>query len=183
MESDFTHVLASWQNFYLLVGTGAATLIGLMFVAVTFGSSLITAETDTARSFLDPTIFHFMQVLYTSCLLLVPTIGPAPLGMLLAAAGIFRLATLVRVYRNMKAASARSHDIEWSDWLSGIVIPLVAYSGLTVAGIEFVTTGRAFNLVAIVTIVILFNAIYSAWELLIWLALTRLRGGSSGNRS
>jgi hypothetical protein len=188
MESDFTHLLASWQNFYLLVGTGAATFIGLMFVAVTFGASLITAETDTAetgtaRSFLDPALFHFMQVLFTACLLLIPTIGPAPLGVLLAGAGVFRLATLVRVYRNMRVADARAHDIEWTDWMSGIVVPLVAYTGLVGAGIAFVTIGRAFDLLAIVTIVILFNAIYTAWELLIWLALTRLRGGNTGTRN
>jgi hypothetical protein len=34
----------SWQNFYLLLGTAATTLLGLMFVAVTFGSSRVDRE-------------------------------------------------------------------------------------------------------------------------------------------
>jgi hypothetical protein len=53
---SFGAAATAWQNFYLLVGTAAATLAGLMFIAVTFGSDLVTPETSAAaRSFLDPT--------------------------------------------------------------------------------------------------------------------------------
>jgi hypothetical protein len=44
MNPSFLAAAATWQSFYLLVGAAAATLIGLMFVAVTFGSSLVTMQ-------------------------------------------------------------------------------------------------------------------------------------------
>jgi hypothetical protein len=57
MTPSFETALAAWHDFQLLVGTGAFTLIGLMFVAVTFGAHLINKKNMvTARAFLDP---HF----------------------------------------------------------------------------------------------------------------------------
>src|SRR5580692_9746483 len=96
---SFTVAALTWQNFYLLVGTAAATLVGLMFVAVTFGSSLVTAETSpTARAFLDPTFTHFVQILFTACLVTIPSMGSRLFGSLLLLIGVLRIATTVRVH-------------------------------------------------------------------------------------
>ena len=109
----FHAVAATWQNFYLLVGGAAATLTGLMFVAVTFGASLVKPETaDTARSFLDPTFGHFAQVLFTACLMLIPTIRPIVLGSILLVQMAVRIATLWRVYRHMRKAQAANADLD-----------------------------------------------------------------------
>jgi hypothetical protein len=82
--------MTGWENFYLLVGTAAATLIGLMFVAITFGASFVEVkEVATARAFLDPTLSHFVQVLLTACFVVVPSIRPAVLGALLVALAVF----------------------------------------------------------------------------------------------
>src|SRR5215831_5820427 len=97
--------LQPWQNFYLLTGTAAATLTGLMFVAVTFGSSLVTRETaSVSRAFLDPTYHHFVQVLLTACVVTVPVLGSTALGVLLLLAGLLRLIDLRRVFGHYLAA-------------------------------------------------------------------------------
>lgn len=81
MAQSFHGVAATWQNFYLLVGTAAATLAGLMFVAVTFGSELVMPRSGASvRSFLDPTFNHFAHVLFTAGLMVIPTMPPALLG-------------------------------------------------------------------------------------------------------
>ena len=50
-----------------------------MFVAITFGSSMIKVENpDAMRAFLDPTLGHFVQVLVTAC-------RRAPFGLLATA--------------------------------------------------------------------------------------------------
>ena len=180
MNPSFIIAAATWQNFYMLVGAAAATLIGLMFVAVTFGSSLVTvqnSESSTAerRAFLDPTLTHFVQVLVTACLITIPTMGATLLGGLLMAIGVLRVAALFRVHRHMKAAQESHNDIELSDWMSGIVGPFIAHVLLLGVGIAFLTGHAALNVLALVTLIVLLNGIYGAWELMVWLALTRAR--------
>ncbi len=174
--STFTVSAATWQNFYLLVGAAAATLIGLMFVAVTFGSSLVTVQTpESSRAFLDPTVTHFVQVLTTACLMTIPTMGPTLLGIALAAIGVMRVAALFSVHRHMRAAQRKHNDIELSDWMSGIVLPLASHVTLIGTGVAFVLGYAAFSVLALVTVVILLNGIYGAWELMVWMALIRSR--------
>jgi hypothetical protein len=62
-----TEILHDWHDFYVLLGTAAATLIGLMFVAASIGAGLFTDEhKDMMRTFLTPTIIHFCAVLFFS---------------------------------------------------------------------------------------------------------------------
>jgi hypothetical protein len=165
----------AWQNFYILVGTAAATLIGLMFVAITFGSSMMgkVENREGTRAFLDPTLTHFVQVLVTSCFMLVPWMGATVLGALLAVIAAFRIVSLTRIYRHMRAAHRKHGDLELSDWMQGIVVPLAMHLTLGVSAAMSIAGRNVLSLVAIVTIVILLNGIYGAWELVVWIALTR----------
>jgi hypothetical protein len=183
MDPDFAHLAATWRDFYLLVGTAAATLLGLMFVAVTFGASFVSAEaSETARAFLDPTFMHFVQVLLTACAFVIPSMGPTLLGALLVVAGLARIYSLTYVYRQMRAAHERHNDLEVEDWLSGVVVPLAAHLALIGTGGGFLMGRAAFAWLAGVTMVVLVTGIYSAWELLLWLALTRSRSGNRDHR-
>jgi hypothetical protein len=175
--ASFVGAAGAWQNFYLLVGTAAATLIGLMFVAITFGASFATQQTsESARAFVDPTFTHFVQVLLTACLMTIPTMSPTVLGVLLLVIGGLRSAALFRVFRHMSEAQRTHHDIELSDWLTGIAIPLLCYLLLGATGAAFLAGyPAAFNILAIGTVAILLNGVYGAWELIIWLALARAR--------
>jgi hypothetical protein len=165
--------LQGWQNFYLLAGTAAATLTGLMFVAVTFGSSLVTKETaQSARAFLDPTYAHFVQVLLTACLLTIPTLGPTLLGWLLVGIGTLRLIRLYWVFGHFMAAHRRQGDIELSDWMMSIVLPALCHLLLMTTGAGFILRhAAAFSGLALVTVALLFIGIQGAWELLVWMAL------------
>lgn len=163
----------SWQNFYLLTGTGAATLTGLMFIAVTFGSSLVTKKSETmARAFTNPTFNHFVQILLIACLLTVPTMTSTVLGFLLVVLGMMRLVPLFGVYKQLKRAHEVSGDLEMSDWLFHVVFPLLSYILLLITGIGF-GLGRpeAFNGLAIFTFSLLTLGIQGAWELLVWMAM------------
>jgi hypothetical protein len=174
---SFTVAALAWQSFYILVGTAAATLIGLMFVAVTFGAGLITPQTSpTARSFLDPTVTHFAQILLTACLMTIPTMGPTVLGVLLVGLSALRTRALVRVFGHIRAAHRTNHDIELSDWLTGIALPVVCHALLFATGVGFVKGYiAAFDGLAIITIVMLLTGIFGAWELMVWMAVARAR--------
>ncbi len=177
--SAFALAAAGWQNFYLLVGTAATTLVGLMFVAVTFGASRIerVERPEIMRAFLDPTLSHFVQVLVTACLLLIPTMTARLFGALLVAVALFRLASLVRVHGRMKEAQRANNDLELSDWISGVVLPLGEHLGLGASGALFAVGRPAFAGLALVTMLVLLTGVYGAWELIVWIALSRPRAG------
>ena len=175
--SSFVIGAAVWQNFYLMLGEAAATLVGLMFVAVTFGSRMVKPETASmARSFLDPTYGHFVHVIFTACLLTIPTMTGPVLGGLLLVISVGRAARLFQIYAHMQEAK-RVHDtVDLSDWIMGIVLPTLWYVLLAGTAIAFILGFTvAFSLLAAVTVGVLLNGIHSAWELLVWMALMQSR--------
>lgn len=169
----FRALQGTWQNFYLLTGGAAATLAGLMFVAVTFGAGLVQkSSADSARAFIDPTFAQFLQVLLTGCVLVVPVLTPRVLGVLLVLAATVRTGGLFWVLRQFRRAHARHGDLELSDWLSAIVLPGLAYALLLASGVGFLAgRAEAFTGLAIVTIALLGVGVWSAWELLVWMAV------------
>jgi hypothetical protein len=169
---DFVNALRAWQNFYLLTGGAAATLAGLMFVAVTFGAGLVGRESlATARGFIDPTFAQFLQVLLTGCVLVIPTLGPRVLGVLVLLVGVGRCLGLVWVYRHLRRAHEAHQDLEFSDWLFAITLPLVAYLLIVASGLGFIVgRSEAFTGLAVATVALLGIGVWSAWELLVWMA-------------
>jgi hypothetical protein len=176
----FAVAAASWQNFYLLIGTAAATLIGLMFVAVTFGASRVGSQTtDGARAFLDPPFGHFVHALVTACLMVCPTMSAPFLGAVLLVISVLRTAALLRTFRRMREAHQKFNDLELSDWLSGVALPfgLFVLSGAASAGF-LAGYAASFSALGFATIAILLLGIYAAWELLLWLAMTQAKAKS-----
>ena len=66
-------MLDGWHEFYILLGTAAAALVALMFVAASIGAGYLSAERASAtRTFTSPIIFHYTYVLFLSLAALVP---------------------------------------------------------------------------------------------------------------
>jgi hypothetical protein len=173
----FAAAAASWQTFYVLVGTAGATLVGLMFIAVTFGANLVKPESaDTARAFIDPSFTHFVQVLFTACIAVIPGVRPAVLGALLLGVGALRGFSLVRIYRHMRKAHRANNDVDLSDWVTSIVLPALCHALLIVTAVGFVVGwAAAFDALAVVTIAILVIGVLASWELMLWMVLTRAK--------
>ena len=57
---DTSQTLKEWHDFYVLVGTAGATLLGLLFIAVSLGAGYLTEERQSAtRTFISPVGVHF----------------------------------------------------------------------------------------------------------------------------
>jgi hypothetical protein len=66
--------LKGWHDFYLLVGTAGATLLALLFVAVSLGTGFLTEERQGAtRTFMSPVVIHFTSVFFLSAVALFPS--------------------------------------------------------------------------------------------------------------
>jgi len=63
--------LKEWHEFYALVGTAGATLLDLLFVAVSLGAGYLTEERQSAtRTFMSPVAVHFTSVFFLSAVAL-----------------------------------------------------------------------------------------------------------------
>src|SRR5258708_20660786 len=77
--------LAEWESFYVIVGGGAAALIGLQFVVLTLIAEKPQLNAPEAgAAFATPTIVHFSTVLLIAAVLRVPWQGVAPASQLWA---------------------------------------------------------------------------------------------------
>ena len=63
--------LHAWHEFYLLLGTAGATLLALLFVAVSLGTGFLNAKDQSGtRTFMSPVVFSpacSLSPRYVSC--------------------------------------------------------------------------------------------------------------------
>lgn len=170
---DFAATARTWRDFYMLAGTAAATLTGLMFLAVTFGFRLVTRKSfAAAEAWSTPNAMHFVGALGISCVMQIPNLTPAVLGWGLLALGLLRLSSLPWVLAVFRRVRRQANDIEWTDWVYLVILPLAAYLGLLAAAFGFLHgAGWAFDALAGYVVFILVLGILAAWDVLLWMAL------------
>src|SRR5579872_2675981 len=106
-------MLHGWENFFVAAATAGATLIGLLFVAISLGTGLSTSHgLNATRAFLTPTLIRFSGVLFVSLAMLPPWPSVWPAGILL---GLFGLAGLL--HQIHASLNLRKIDFVSLDWL------------------------------------------------------------------
>jgi hypothetical protein len=153
-----------WTNFYMLLGTASAGLIGLLFVVSTLTSSIDPSKRSRGLGlFLTPTVFKFGAVLALSAIALAPGL-PAPASRaLVAVVGLVGLANLAAVTLGL-VRGEWNEPLHWSDpWCYGVV-PALAFGGLAVfaAVPDGVLAARG---AAALALVVLLLAARNAWDL------------------
>ena len=162
-------MLSEWHEFYALLGTAAAALVALLFVAVSVGAIALTPErAGGTRTFVSPVVFHYSNILFLSLVMLVPGQSPRLLGWILVVASlgslIYSVYTIVRVFR--------SDIADLADRLAYGSMPVVVYAtGLVVAWLLLRGHAEAgLNLLAGAALLLLLVNIRNAWDLMISLA-------------
>ena len=161
-------MLAPWHEFYALIGTAAAALVALLFVAASILANVFTAETaDGTRTFMSPVVFHYTNILFLSLIALVPEQTPTTFSLVIAVATLGSLAysifVAVRVFR---------HSIsDLPDRLAYGCAPVVAYSaGLVAAWLVFQRSEAGLNVLAGAALLLLVVNMRNAWDLMLSLA-------------
>jgi hypothetical protein len=94
--------LREWHDFYSLIGTASATLVGLMFVAASIGAGVFTRDHQIGiRSFLSPTVVHFSAALIICLLATMPTQTWPRLGLFQTGTGAIGLVYSAWIWRRM----------------------------------------------------------------------------------
>ena len=166
-------MLHGWDNFFMMAGTAAATLIGLLFVAVAVGTGLPTSSiVHGTRGFLTPTLIRFGGVLFLSLAVLAPFPSAWPIGIILSLVGVAGLAYQSKVVVMRHKVGLVLPD--WHDWLPYVGVPAIGSASLIVGGVGLLAE-RPFAPYAIAgaTMLLLFAGIYAAWDLTLWMIKNR----------
>jgi hypothetical protein len=77
----FSQTVEHWQAFYIMAGTASATLLGLLFVAISLNVDLLIRDGNVSLSALaSETINNFVFVLLVAIYFLIPDQSPLGLG-------------------------------------------------------------------------------------------------------
>jgi len=173
--------LALWQNFYVIVGSAAAALIGLQFVVIVLGASLnVIGSAATTSAFGTPTIVHFGAVLLLAAILTAPWPEPWALGLALAACGVAGLVYALVVIARTRRQTQYEPVLE--DWVWHCILPLASYGVLFVAGLLLRRDpSHVLFVIGGVALLLLFIGIHNAWDSVTFVALKRASAGSDAS--
>ena len=166
-------MLHGLDNFFIMAGTAAATLIGLLFVAITLGAGLSTPQgLNATRAFLTPTLILFGGVLFQCLAALAPWPSAWPVGIILGLCGLAGLVN--QVYVILKQFKVNIATLDWLDWALFSAVPALGYASL-IAGAAGLIAERSFAPYAIAGAItlLLFAGIFGAWDLTLWIARNR----------
>lgn len=123
--------LKEWRDFYLLVGTAGATLLALLFVAVSLGTGYLTEERQAGtRTFMSPVVIHFTSVFFLSAIAMAPahnaTFFATLIGVTALVGATISTIITVRVLRT-------DMTNYWQDYCAYGLLPLLGYVALLAA--------------------------------------------------
>ncbi len=166
--------LIAWGNFYVIVGTAAATLTGLMFVALTLISQMRDHVSGAGVStFSTPSIVHFGSALLIAVLLSAPWPMLWMAGVPLGLAGLGGVIYTGVVLQRVRQMAEYQPVIE--DWLFHTIFPFVAYTAQIVAAV--LLSGHpasALFVVGAAAVLLLFIGLHNAWDNVAYNVTTRI---------
>ncbi|MGE5377155.1 MAG: hypothetical protein ACM3XO_19030 [Bacteroidota bacterium] len=168
-------LLGSWQNFYMIIGTAAATLTGLMFVVTTLIAGIdshVSILNAAVSAFNTPTVVHFCAVLALAGILSAPWQAFSMVSLLLGLLGLGMVCYLIVVFRRLRRVPHYQSTLE--DWTWYMAIPLLAH-GLLVVSAFLLTENPVPTLymVGSAMIILLLVGIRNAWDMVTFLAVER----------
>jgi hypothetical protein len=156
--------LERWHDFYVLVGTAGATLLALLFVAISIGVGFLTdGRAAATRVFYSPVVIHFTAVFFVCALGLVPEHGTRFFAALIGACALIgggvSAFTIVQLLRHRWTRYVQDH-------LAYGILPALAYAGLLIAAVMIVNGNEdALRVLAGALLLLLIVNVRNAWDL------------------
>lgn len=157
-----------WGEFYLLVGSAAAVLIGLIFVVISLMQDRSRSTVLVgSRLYMGPIVLSVSFVLVLSAAALMPDINPTRFAAITTVVALWGLARgLMSI-----AGIHRLKEVHWTDfWFYG-VLPSLVYLALGGVAVTFwIECPWAEDAAAAVITLLLLLAIRNEWDLITWIA-------------
>jgi hypothetical protein len=175
MQGSDLPFLSNWQNFYMIMGTAAATLTGLMFVVTTLIAGIdahLSTLNAAVSAYNTPTVVHFGTVLLLAGLLSAPWQTFSSLSILLGLLGLGMVFYSIIVLRRMRRVPNYQSTLE--DWSWYMAFPLLANILLMVAAFTLPKNpSSALYIVGSAMMLLLLVGIRNAWDMVTFLAVER----------
>jgi hypothetical protein len=168
--------LHEWHEFYILLGTAAAALVALLFVAVSIGVGVLTHQGAAAtRTYMSPVVVHFAAILFVSLLMLAPANPEWLVPALIVFAAIVGIC--ISIFVTARVARDRYEEVVFTDALAYGALPVIGYAAMLCAAV--IRWRYSADLLAGGLLVLLLSNIRNAWDLM----LTMVRRHSRSARS
>jgi len=173
----FAELLHEWHEFYLLLGTASATLVGLMFIATSISATVFNEESRAALgAFITPTVIHFAAVLFACLVLIIPTHSWHSLGLVLGAGGL--AGTIHSGWLLVQLIIRHRFNVDLIDRAFYVLIPLVSYViALVAAVLLFQHAKIGAELIAASLLILLIAGLRNAWDMMLWIVIKTPSGG------
>lgn len=162
-----------WDNYFFMLGSAAASLIGLLFVVVTLTHGFDRNQALRASGiYMTPLAVHFAVVLSVSAVALAPGLDAGKSAVVLAIGALVGLGNAIRTCLGIPAlARTTGNPPHWSDfWYYGAA-PAVIYLALgAIAAAVGAGAAWAATATAALLLVLLLVGIRNAWDLVTWMA-------------
>jgi len=169
--------LTEWESFYVIVGSSAAALTGLMFVVITLIADLEAQRTSggALAAFGTPTVVHFCAALFVSATLSAPWHSLTTVAAAVGVCGVWGVTYTFIVVRRARRQS--TYQPVFEDWLWHTVLPLAAYSALLLAAIVLPRDAEpSLFVVAASVLSLVLIGIHNSWDTVTYLALSQHDG-------
>ena len=170
--------LAAWQNFYVIIGSAAASLIGLQFVAIALVSNIRRNPTaESIGAFATPTVMHLGGSLLVSALMTAPWHSIFPASMALAVYGLTGLGYCAIVGRRARRQTVYKPVLE--DWLWHAILPCVVYAAIALAAVFLRTFVQpTLFVIGAGALGLLLVGIHNAWDTVVYMVTIGFDGDS-----
>jgi len=171
-----------WFGFYAVVGGATATLMGLLFVAVSINAAAVLSvqndEYGHSRRLAEQAFYKYVAVLSVSLIALFPSLSLSEFSfvtlLVTATSGVW---VLVRLYQALTQPHGPTSRMQL---LRRQILSLIGFGMLIFAAVRMASSlGDSRNLLAASTVVLLLAATSASWALLVRIAGVKLAGASS----
>ena len=165
--------LAGWETFYVIVGSSAAALTGLMFVVIALiKESDIPRSSGTVAAFGTPTVVHFCAALVVAAILTAPWQAPPSVAGAVGIVGAAGLVYTLTVLHRTRQQTGYQPVLE--DWLFHTVFPIAAYAAILIAAavLRRDPEPSLFGIGTAVLALVLIG-IHNAWDTVTYVAVAR----------
>ena len=165
-------ILATWEAFYVIIGTSAAALTGLQFVVIALISDLRSRSAAGAMAaFATPQVVHFGAVLLLSAILSAPWPSLTLPDVLVGAMGFFGVAHAITTI--MRARRQTEYVPVLEDWVWHGILPVLSYANLIVAAVILGSRPEfALFQCGASSVMLVFIGIHNAWDTATYLIVT-----------
>jgi hypothetical protein len=165
-------LLSAWTNFYVIVGSAAAALTGLMFVVVTLIAGAGQHRSgEGIGAFGTPTVVHLCSALLIAAINSAPWPALWNAGLLLGIVGLAGVIYMIVVIR--RAFHQTEYQPVLEDWLWHTIFPLISYAALLFSAIILESNATpALFVVGGATVLFLFIGIHNAWDTVTYMTFT-----------